>query len=263
MAHDVFISFASSDKTVADAICNLLERREIRCWMAPRDICPGATWAGEIVDAIAASKVAIVVVSDAANESPQVLREVERAVESELIIIPFRIDDIHLSKSLKYFMSSCHWLDALTPPLEAHIKQLAVVVSGFLQLPRADDTLQSDKLRLTVHIARFRATGTACCFINATNLCRDVDIEITHVWLDSDPQVFAENADRPLPKRLKPHETWETWIAVQSVPGELFLDQLYNLARARMSTGEVVSSTRNDSVPASGAIPGGPISEPP
>jgi hypothetical protein len=32
---------------------------------------------------------------------------------------------VTLSKSLEYFISSCHWLDAMTPPLEAHIQHLA------------------------------------------------------------------------------------------------------------------------------------------
>lgn len=39
--HDVFISYASSDKPVADAVCAALEQRGIRCWIAPRDILPG------------------------------------------------------------------------------------------------------------------------------------------------------------------------------------------------------------------------------
>lgn len=41
MAHDVFISYSSEDKTVADAVCAKLEGQEIRCWIAPRDVPPG------------------------------------------------------------------------------------------------------------------------------------------------------------------------------------------------------------------------------
>jgi hypothetical protein len=67
------------------------------------------------------------------------------------------------------------------------------------------------KLRLTVHRAFF-GTGQECFFINATNLSRDRKLEITHVWFDLDSQVHAMPADRPLPKRLEPDETWETWI---------------------------------------------------
>ncbi|MFP4660789.1 MAG: TIR domain-containing protein [Halanaerobiales bacterium] len=38
MAHDVFISYSTRDKHVADAVCNALEYNKIRCWIAPRDI---------------------------------------------------------------------------------------------------------------------------------------------------------------------------------------------------------------------------------
>ncbi len=42
MAYDVFISYSTPDKVIADAACATLEQRQIRCWMAPRDVLPGA-----------------------------------------------------------------------------------------------------------------------------------------------------------------------------------------------------------------------------
>jgi len=36
MAHDVFVSYASGDKPVADAVCSTLESHGVRCWIAPR-----------------------------------------------------------------------------------------------------------------------------------------------------------------------------------------------------------------------------------
>ena len=52
MAHDVFISYSSKDKPTADAACAVLEAKGIRCWIAPRDITPGADWGEAIVDGI-------------------------------------------------------------------------------------------------------------------------------------------------------------------------------------------------------------------
>ena len=52
MAHDVFISYSSKDKLIADAACAILESKGIRCWIAPRDILPGADWGESIVDAL-------------------------------------------------------------------------------------------------------------------------------------------------------------------------------------------------------------------
>ena len=37
MSFDVFISYASKDKVIADAVCTRLEAAGIRCWVAPRE----------------------------------------------------------------------------------------------------------------------------------------------------------------------------------------------------------------------------------
>jgi TIR domain len=124
MAHDVFVSYSSGDKPTADAICATLENRGIRCWIAPRDILPSMDWGAAIVDAINASRVMVLVYSAKANDSPQIKREVERAVNRGLAVIPFRIEDVPMSTTLEYFMSMPHWLDALSPPLQDHLDRL-------------------------------------------------------------------------------------------------------------------------------------------
>ena len=133
MPHDVFVSYASDDKPTADAVCATLENRGVRCWIAPRDILPGMDWGGAIVDAISASRLMIVVYSAKANDSPQIKREVERAVNRGLAVIPFRIEDVPMSKTLEFFMSMPHWLDALTPPLQSHLDRLADTTSAILK----------------------------------------------------------------------------------------------------------------------------------
>jgi TolB-like protein len=132
MAHDVFISHSTKDKTVADAVCAMLEEHKIRCWIAPRDITPGKEWGEAIVDAIGTSRVMILIFSASANGSPQIRREVERAVNKEVVVVPLRIEDVVPTKSLEYFIGSVHWLDALTPPLEKHLDKLVRVVEGVL-----------------------------------------------------------------------------------------------------------------------------------
>jgi hypothetical protein len=77
---DVFVSYSQSDHDAAHELVARVESTGIRCWIAPRDITPVADWAEEIVDAIAASRVMVLVFSASANNSPQVRREVERAV---------------------------------------------------------------------------------------------------------------------------------------------------------------------------------------
>jgi len=124
MAHDVFISHSSRDKTVSDAVCAALEQAGIRCWIAPRDVQPGRSFAGEITRAIQQGKAMVLIFSAHSNTSEQVLREVQLAVEAKLHILQFRIEEVLLNDDLKYYLSTPHWLDALSPPLENHLDRL-------------------------------------------------------------------------------------------------------------------------------------------
>jgi hypothetical protein len=132
MAHDVFISYAVEDRTVANAVCATLEANRIRCWIAPRDVLPGVSYAEALVDAISESSLMVLVFSSRSNNSPHVMREVERAASKGIPILPFRIEDVAPSKSMEFFLSTPHWLDALTPPLEKHLGHLAGTVEMLL-----------------------------------------------------------------------------------------------------------------------------------
>ena len=129
MAAPVFISYASPDKEIADAVCKKLEDAGITCWIAPRNIRPGANYGGEIIEAINHCKVMVLVFSAKSNASVHVQREIERAVSKGPRIIPFRIEDIPMSPEMEYYISSCHWMDALSQPLEPHLDRLLSAVS--------------------------------------------------------------------------------------------------------------------------------------
>ena len=131
MAHDVFVSYANKDKPVADAVVVGLESRGIRCWVAPRDITPGSSWGEAIIKAIEGSQIMVIIVSENSNRSNQVVREVERAVANNVIIMPFRIDNINPTGAMAYFLSTEHWLDAITPPLDKHINKLVSSIKGY------------------------------------------------------------------------------------------------------------------------------------
>lgn len=124
MAHDVFISHSNIDKAVAHAACATFEQNGIRCWIAPRDVPGGSEWAEAIIDAIETSKVMVLIFSTHSNESRQVRREIELAVSRGLTIMPLRLEQIEPTRSMAYYMAGVHWIDALTPPLDAHFKKM-------------------------------------------------------------------------------------------------------------------------------------------
>ena len=135
MAHDVFISYTTTDKAVADAVCHRLEAAGIRCWIAPRDVGYGKDWGASIVEAIGAAKLVVVIFSAAANASRHILDEVGTALDTGATVIPFRIEDILPTGALRLHLNRLHWLDALSSPLDQHIDRL--IESAKRNLPAA------------------------------------------------------------------------------------------------------------------------------
>lgn len=139
MGRDIFISYSQPDRDCAYELTHHLEGKGFTVWIAPRDVSPAAEWAAEIIDAISAARVMVLIFSSSSNSSPQVRREVERAVHKDLRILPFRIEDVMPSRSLEYFLSSHHWLDGFPSPRAPHYERLC----GFLRQWLTDATAQS------------------------------------------------------------------------------------------------------------------------
>lgn len=123
MEHLVFISHSSADKVIADAICHYLENAGIHCWIAPRDII-SSDWAGSIMDGLRRSDVFVVIISHNSISSAEVTKEVTEATHTCQYILPFKVDQEELSDRLRYHLGPCHWLDAVSPPLEKRLEEL-------------------------------------------------------------------------------------------------------------------------------------------
>src|SRR5260221_7243569 len=124
----VFLSYASHDTEIANTVCRELESRGIRCWIAPRDVAPGALYADAIVRAINESKVLLIVLSQSAVASSHVGREIERAASKHKQIIALRIDAAPLSPALEYFLSESQWVDMPALGMQAALGKIADVV---------------------------------------------------------------------------------------------------------------------------------------
>lgn len=124
MQQPVFVSYSQADRRLAFELVDFLEAKGVGCWIAPRDIAPSAEWAAEIIDAISTARLLVLVFSRSSNESPQVRREIERAVHKRVPVIAFRIEDVLPERSLEYFLSAQHWLDAFPGPQATHFEQL-------------------------------------------------------------------------------------------------------------------------------------------
>ena len=127
------------------------------------------------------------------------------------------------------------------------LEKLFSVLLGVLQDLR--------RVRFRTHLGVHVLTGQNVLFLTVTNLSRTREIEVTHVWIASNPQVAAVLDERPLPKRLKPDEIWETWIPVADI-SELTVMKLLLLGRLRISTGQITKSRPDSEIPDEGYVPG-------
>jgi TolB-like protein len=124
----VFISYASHDAKAAQTLCSALEAAGFACWIAPRDVTPGAQYADAIVRAISEAQALVVLLSAAAISSSHVGREVERAASKRKQIIAFRLDAEALSPALEYFLGESQWIDVPALGMSAALAKLAKAV---------------------------------------------------------------------------------------------------------------------------------------
>jgi TolB-like protein len=124
----VFISYASQDIAVADAVVATLEGHGVGCWIAPRDVKAGALYAEAIVRAISDAKALVLVLSANSVVSTHVGKEVERASSKRRPVIALRIDEAPLSPALEYFLGESQWVDARAGSMDAALTKLIAAI---------------------------------------------------------------------------------------------------------------------------------------
>jgi hypothetical protein len=107
----LFVSHVSEDRREAMEIVAALEQRNIRCWIAPRDVHPGRPFDDEISEAIDGCRAMLLVFSDHCNDSEYIRREVTVAGEAQKLVIPFRIENAHPKHGLRVRLADLHWID--------------------------------------------------------------------------------------------------------------------------------------------------------
>jgi hypothetical protein len=153
----VFISHSSADKPLADEVCAQLERRGLSCWIAPRDIDPGKDYGEEIILGIENCVATVLLLSESANQSIFVRKEIERAVSKLKPVFPVRVRNVEPSKGLELFISSSHWIDAWQPPMDIKMDQLAASILALVN-PGTADATKSEEKNNTVLPPKYSAT---------------------------------------------------------------------------------------------------------
>jgi TolB-like protein/Flp pilus assembly protein TadD len=132
MRRDVFVSYASRDAAIANSVVVRLEQSGIRCWIAPRDVLPGTLYADGIVGAIDDSRILVLILSQAAEASAHVSRELERAVSKRHPIIALKVDGAPLNRAFEYFLNQSQWIEVGAGGMDGAIGKVVEAVGAHL-----------------------------------------------------------------------------------------------------------------------------------
>lgn len=157
---DVFVSYSHHDQKLANAIVAYLEEKQVRCFIASRDIVHGRTYPEEIMKNIIACKFMVVVLTKRSNTSDNVRNEIERAFNLKKTIILFRAENITLSASLEYFFAAFHWLDAVESAPTAYFERLYCAIKELPLPPLPRGLLVSKKALRYLLVSYFVITLT-------------------------------------------------------------------------------------------------------
>jgi hypothetical protein len=121
----VFISYASADFAHAAAVCARLEEQGVPCWIAPRDINRDVLpYPQAIEQAINQVRAVVVLVSDTANLSVHIPRELDLALAQKLLIVPVQLENVAPAGQLRYLLATCQWLNAYDQDFHASVDEL-------------------------------------------------------------------------------------------------------------------------------------------
>lgn len=262
--HKIFLSYAHEDLDAARRLYEILDSMPaVRVWFDKEALLPGQTWAREIRAAIAEADFFVLLLSErSTGKKGFYQREVRAALdvlqelpEGKVFLIPARLDDcrVHFES-----LAPIKYVD-LFPNFSAGVTRILRSIEAHTRKPSvATLNTQSTGIRLTAHQARFARNPRMCYFLNVTNT-GERPVEVTHLWYeDSAHHIPIRSDSRPLPRRLEVNEAWSSWIPVDGLP-EFTRANAYDRFRLRLSSGAVVASVKEDTVPPYGTVPGGPI----
>ena len=102
----IFISYSSKNSAIAQSFRTLLEHDGIRCWMAPESIAAGSDYAVDVPDAIRKCAAFVLLLSDEAQESIWVPKELDMALYCGKLIVPIYIEPCKLNDRFKFYLTN-------------------------------------------------------------------------------------------------------------------------------------------------------------
>jgi TolB-like protein/Flp pilus assembly protein TadD len=121
---DVFVSYSRQDNDKVQALTGKLRSAGVQLWMDVRNIDGAAMWGEEIVNAVANSKVLLLLVSKTSVASQNVVKEVLLASERKGHILPVDLEPTEIPGSLKYALAGIQHIEYFRGDPDEHMQAI-------------------------------------------------------------------------------------------------------------------------------------------
>lgn len=128
----IFISYSSKDNEYVNLVTDALKASGISYWKAPDMISAGSNYAKEIPKAIADCSVFLLMLSQTAQESMWVEKEIDKAICSRKTILPIRIDNGELNDLFKFYLNNVQMYQAEI--VDGRVKDLQQIITRIQDL---------------------------------------------------------------------------------------------------------------------------------
>lgn len=127
----VFISYCTEDIQDAVRLQKELKKAGITCWVSNDSLLPGADYAKVIPKAIRACSIFILILSENAQKSEWVPRELDQAINDGKLILPFKIENCELDDQFRFYLSKIQIYSAWNNRQEA-LQDIINVIEHYL-----------------------------------------------------------------------------------------------------------------------------------
>ena len=133
--YDIFISYSNKDRQLVHKYAKFLEDYGYKVWYDVKGLYGGAKFAGEIADAIEASKLFVFFSSENSNKSERTKGEIFLAQKYNKQILPVRIDDSEYEKSVMIVLLPLQYIVCKNGVYDESLAELQSAISRFIGEP--------------------------------------------------------------------------------------------------------------------------------
>src|SRR5882724_1691317 len=139
MAGEIFISYRRADAAWALLLHAQLQAEGVEAWYDAQ-VGAGQDWRSATAKALQASRVFVLLFSQAAAGSEDIAKELAAAIYSKKLVVPVRIENIEPTGAFLYELASRNWVNAFENT-EAKLAELAQSLATLVKTGVVDESI--------------------------------------------------------------------------------------------------------------------------